>query len=152
MAKEYTKKAQKEQQDLAKWQNIFAKLEKEEDAKAYIEKEVYKLAITKGCMVAYMLKYDKDSDKDWFKKGSLVEKPNTKMTIETDKDGKPIMYVNKDGKIVPKRKKVLVGGNKKTYDHATARTLWIEHYGIKCKATKFKPNSSKDDFDIFGEL
>ena len=103
-------------------------------------------------MVAYMLKYDKDSDKDWFKKGSLVEKPITKMTIETDKDGKPIMYVNKDGKIVPKRKKVLVGGNKKSYDHATARTLWLEHYNIKCKATKFKHNSSKDDFDIFGEL
>ena len=39
MAKEYTKKAQKEQQDLAKWQGVFAKIERKKKQKPILKRK-----------------------------------------------------------------------------------------------------------------
>lgn len=149
---EKTKKAKAAEQDLQKWEGIFKELKTEEEAKKYIKKEVYKLGITKGCMSAYMKAYHADEDKTWFKEAAYVEEPKTVMTVVADKDGNPVKKLNKKGKVITKKERVETGETVVRYNHAKAKNAWLEKYGIEVKETKFKANTSKEDFDPFADL
>lgn len=152
MSKKLTKKAEKEAKDLEKWEGIFKDFKTEEEAKEYIKKEVYKLAITKGCMVAYMKKYHANEDKSWFKESAFVEEPKTKLSVVSDKDGNPVKKLNKKGKTIVKKERVQTNETIVRYNHAKAKKAWLEHYKIDYKETSFKAKEKLDDFDMFEGL
>ena len=138
---ELNKKIKAEYENYVK---IFADL-KEDKAKEYIHKNVYKVKISRELIAAYMEKYHPD-DREWLK-DAIISKPKYKNSAVVE-NGK-VIYTGKKhkttGKPLAKMERVFTGEmSKPKFDVPTARNLFIKRYGIEPLPTGY---AKKDEVE-----
>lgn len=138
---------------------VFLKDMTQEEANAYIAKNLMITEITKAFMAAYIKKFATTKEdeiwvKEEFKKASTKIATKKVSTICMGGNHLPIRKENSKGEVVNKTVRVdaITGETYETFNLSGARTAFVQHFGITPKENRFTPKAKRttkpyDEFD-----
>lgn len=120
----------------------------EDEAKEHIEKNIYRRALKKSFIAAYVKTYHSEEDNKWLSK--CMRAKQTRRVL-TDKKGN-VIYNTKTGK--PKTVMVKSDEETKSFDKEAATKAFEKEYDITFKATGFEARAKRETakYDVFKGL
>ena len=145
----------KMQEEFAKYTELFKGM-KEQEAKDYIQKNVYKVKISKELIAAYVKTYHSKKEEQAWLQNAVIAKKKYKNVADTVNG--EIQYTGKvhkkTGEKLYKTKKVYTGETAEPkFDTPTARNLFLKEYDITPKPTGFAAKEAAEPlFDAMADL